>query len=354
MTKDNINHLIKKSKEVIRSCALQNGAIVAANTDVDAYPKNVQNYRYVWPRDVSYTLYAAHLLGINDIEKPFLRWLFTRAEEFSQTGMIFQRYATNGARDTEFGYQYQPDQAGSLLWTILETKKTLDKETKKVIGLLAEGICRNWDGNHFFIQSHNLWEDKTAFSSFDDNFSYTLAACSYGLERASTKLNKNKWKKTSDEMKKQLQDIKLDYYPNSWGKLPDKRIDASVISLVWPFPVVKYDRKLIHSLQLVKERLMSDLGIKRYESDVYDCMVEHCNHLKKGAGSWPLLMFWYITVLSKLNQKDEAKKLFENYIKNFKDYIPEQLFDNDIQVSVSPLCWSHSMFVIAAKELGYF
>lgn len=354
MENKHIKHLLQKSKEVIISCSLQNGAIVAANTDLDIYPKNVQNYRYVWPRDVSYTLYAAHLLGIKDIQKPFIRWLLERAEEFSDTGMIFQRYATNGARDTEFGYQYQPDQAGSLLWAILETNNKLDKDTKKVVELLADGICRNWDGKHFFIQSHNLWEDKTAFSSFDDNFSYTLGACSHGLELAYKILKKDKWKKASDEMKKQLESIRLDYYPRSWGKLPDKRIDASVIGLVWPFPAVKCDRKLMHSLKLVKEKLRTGLGIKRYENDEYDSMIEHCNHLRKGAGSWPLLMFWYITAMSKLNQNNEAKTLFENYVKNFKDYMPEQLFDNNIQVSVSPLCWSHSMFVIAAKELGYF
>ena len=33
--------------------------------------------------------------------------------------------------------------------------------------------------------------------------------------------------------------------------------------------------------------------------------------------------------------------------------IPEQIFENDIQVSVSPLLWSHSMFIIASKELNF-
>jgi GH15 family glucan-1,4-alpha-glucosidase len=35
------------------------------------------------------------------------------------------------------------------------------------------------------------------------------------------------------------------------------------------------------------------------------------------------------------------------------NFIPEQIFENDIQVSVSPLLWSHSMFAIASKELNY-
>gem|GEM_PF-1330418 len=35
------------------------------------------------------------------------------------------------------------------------------------------------------------------------------------------------------------------------------------------------------------------------------------------------------------------------------EFIPEQIFDNEIQVSVSPLLWSHAMFVIASGVLGY-
>jgi GH15 family glucan-1,4-alpha-glucosidase len=37
-----------------------------------------------------------------------------------------------------------------------------------------------------------------------------------------------------------------------------------------------------------------------------------------------------------------------------RKHIPEQFFANRIQVSVSPLCWSHSMFVIASRKLGLF
>ena len=72
-----------------------------------------------------------------------------------------------------------------------------------------------------------------------------------------------------------------------------------------------------------------------------------------GAGDWPLITFWYIIVLSQSGRKIEARKLFDEQIKKFKNFIPEQVFDNQLQVSVSPLCWSHSMLVIASKELGY-
>ena len=76
-------------------------------------------------------------------------------------------------------------------------------------------------------------------------------------------------------------------------------------------------------------------------------------HRKKGAGYWPLLNFWLSIVLSQMNRKDESMRYFQKVLAdlNGKQYIPEQIFDNNIQVSVLPLCWSHSMFVMAAEEL---
>ena len=354
MKNSKIQNLIKTSKKVILDCCLENGAIVAANTDKEYYPKNVNNYRYVWPRDVSFTLYAAHLLGIKDIQKKFISWLLDRAEGFSDTGIIYQRYATNGARDTEFGFQYQPDQAGALLWSLLETNKKLDNRTEKAIKLLADGLSDNWNKKHFKGSTHNLWEERQTLPVLEDNFIYTLVACSYGLFKAAIKFNNKKWFRISKEMKRSIKNAgkKLGYYPRLWGKLPDKRIDASILGLVWPFQVVDIDEIIINSINLIEEKLLTPQGIKRYEHDEYDGRIENLCHWKKGAGGWPLLTFWYIIVLSKINKKIEARQLFSKYIKRFENnYIPEQLFDNKIQTSVSPLCWSHAMFIIASKEL---
>ena len=58
---------------------------------------------------------------------------------------------------------------------------------------------------------------------------------------------------------------------------------------------------------------------------------------------------------SKKNNKLKALKYYKRVLDDLKKekFIPEQIFGNNIQVSVKPLCWSHSMFVIASKELGY-
>jgi GH15 family glucan-1,4-alpha-glucosidase len=347
-----IEQLLESSRQLILDCCLENGAIVAANTDKAYYPHKVNNYRYVWPRDVSFTLYAAYLLGITNIRQPFISWLLKRAENFSEKGLIYQRYATNGPRDTEFGGQYQPDQAGALLWSLLETNEKLDKNTEQVIRLAANGLCQNWKKDHFNIPTNDLWEERQTFPELKESFSYTLASCSFGLYKAYERFKENRWRSVSYEMRDAL-DAFENYYYRENGKLPDKRIDASVMGMIWPFQIIPVNDKHLRSIEMVRDKLMTPLGVKRYEHDEYDGRIDDLNHWKKGAGAWPLLTFWFVIALSRTNQAKEAKRIFDSYINQFNQYIPEQVFDNEFQYSVSPLCWSHSMFVIAASELGY-
>jgi len=67
MKKQKIKELIKVSKDVIADGSLENGAIVAANSDREIYPAAAQDYRYVWVRDAAYVCMAADLLGLRDI-----------------------------------------------------------------------------------------------------------------------------------------------------------------------------------------------------------------------------------------------------------------------------------------------
>ena len=56
--------LIESTKRIIKDASVENGAIVAANTDKKYYPRDASPYRYVWMRDAFYTCVAADVLGI--------------------------------------------------------------------------------------------------------------------------------------------------------------------------------------------------------------------------------------------------------------------------------------------------
>ena len=109
-------------------------------------------------------------------------------EGFTESGLIFHRHATNGPRDTDFGHQYQPDQAAALLWSILETNPGLNKTQEETVHLLADGLWSQWHEDSFPQDTHNLWEERTAHHDMNENFTYTLAACSKALYLAAGRL----------------------------------------------------------------------------------------------------------------------------------------------------------------------
>jgi GH15 family glucan-1,4-alpha-glucosidase len=146
----------------------------------------------------------------------------------------------------------------------------------------------------------------------------------------------------------------MDYFIRSFGKIMDKRIDASIIGLVYPFDVYDAnDPKMVSSINEIENKLFINGGIHRYEHDEYDGWMYETLHRKKGAGAWPLLNFWISIYYSIKGEKENATKYYYWVLEKIKDsdYIPEQIFENDIQISVSPLLWSHSMFVLATNYL---
>ncbi|MHC4682431.1 MAG: glycoside hydrolase family 15 protein, partial [Planctomycetota bacterium] len=74
MKTQRIKELIEMSERVIADGSLENGAIVAANSDKACYRSAVQDYRYVWVRDAAYVCMAADLLGLKDISERFFDW----------------------------------------------------------------------------------------------------------------------------------------------------------------------------------------------------------------------------------------------------------------------------------------
>jgi len=173
-----------------------------------------------------------------------------------------------------------------------------------------------------------------------------------------------------------LSNSKSNFY-RSFGKINDERVDASLLALVWPTSMVGSQSKVMkQTIELIEERIVKDYGVFRYENDEYDGwmyklkgkdkelggvnfyewgMIDGKMHRNKGAGYWPLLNFWMSIYYTESGNKAKALKYYNKVLDDLKNkkFIPEQVFGNKTQISVSPLCWSHSMFVIASKKLGY-
>ena len=349
-----IKKLIEVTKDITNDCSSENGGIVAANSTKNNYPIDAKNYFYVWPRDASFTCIASDVLGIKNVQENFFNWCLKRAEGFKKNGLFYEKYYPNGLKALA---NFQPDQTGAVLFALWHHyKDDTDKASKfhDLIKIAGNGICKVWKKDHFTQVTNDLWEERLCFPDLNENFSYSLAACIKGLKCADELIPNKKWINTADEMKNRLDKHFIDYFVRSYGKIPDRRIDASIIGLVYPFEVYDAnDPRIVSSIKEIEKKLLINGGIYRYEHDEYDGWMYETMHRKKGAGAWPLLNFWMSIYYSIKGDKENAEKYYFWVLEKIKDgdCIPEQIFENDIQVSVSPLLWSHSMFVLASWKL---
>ncbi len=395
MKKPNIKELIQTSKNVIENSSVENGAIVAANSDTSIYPSTVQDYRYVWIRDASYICISADLLGLRDIPERFFDWCLNRAEGFKDKGFFHNAYNVNGTiagtlippsafkvprkvREryiyvTCHGTQFQPDQNGSLLIAIDHHVKHFGihdlSKFKMLIQKTAAGICDTWNNDRFVLPHFDLWEERCILPSQKRYHTYSLAMCLCGL-RAAIKLmgKKKKWLQTEKEMSGVFSDL----YSHNKNLIPrtfstgriskrrevrrdDFRPDTSLLGLVYPCGMLNpSDKKMKATVEkIIEKNTIDDGGLMRYPADVY------CGGVGKGwvtltsAGAWPLLNFWMAIYQHLCYNRKEAERFFRWPLERMGEYIPEQIFKNKARLSICPLVWSHSMFIIAAKFLGY-
>jgi GH15 family glucan-1,4-alpha-glucosidase len=349
-----VPRLLKASEQVIRDCSLPNGAIVASNSSKAYFPKQAKNYMFVWPRDAMYACFAARILGI-EIQERFFRWCM-KAEGWGRTGLFYEKYHVNGRQAL---HHFQPDQTASVLIALhdcYKDRREAPKEFKSLIRKSANGLCRVWQKDHFSLPAQDLWEERLCFPDLRENFTYSLAACCRGLLSANELIPSKRWVKTANDMKRALLDNSKNRFHRSFGKISDMRVDASLLGLVFPFRIVKpADKRMQETVRLIEDRITKDFRVYRYEHDEYDgWMYKENTHRMKGAGYWPLLNFWMSIYYLERGKKARALKYYKKVLGDVKsNYIPEQIFGNSTQVSVSPLCWSHAMFVIATKKLGY-
>jgi GH15 family glucan-1,4-alpha-glucosidase len=395
MKKRNIERLIKVSKNVIEDVALENGAIVAANSDKSIYPASTQDYRYVWVRDAAYICISADLLGLRDIPERFFDWCLNRAEDFRDTGFFHNAYNVNGTISgtlippadpkvprkvrnrymclTHHGTQFQPDQNGSLLIAIGHHVKHFGirdlSKFRELIQKTASGISSSWKNSKFVLPYFDLWEERCILPTQERYHTYSLALCLAGLRAALELLGrKRRWLQTEREMSSVFSDlyscntksIPRTYSAGRIAKRSEVREedfcpDASLLGLVYPSGILDpFDKKMKKTVdEIIEKNTIDDGGLLRYPGDMY------CGGVRKGwvthtgAGAWPLLNFWMSIYYSLANDKSDAKKYFSWPLERIGKYIPEQIFRNKTKPSVSPLAWSHAMFIIASRFLGY-
>jgi len=390
MTKPQIKKLIAAGEKVIAGGSLDNGAIVAAGPGGAGYPSEVQDYGYVWVRDAAYVCIAADLLGRRQIAEKFFDWCLNRAEGFRDTGLLYNAYSANGVLHGTLvppdevkamrkaadkyahlichGTQFQPDQNGTLLIAMKHHVKHFSADASKfaeLITVAAGGICGSWKDGAFTLGCFDLWEERCIPAERKRYHTYSLAMCAAGLKAAIALLGKKpKWVRTQKEMSDILakaccaggKAIPRTYNAGGGKTIADDTLtDASLLGLVYPSGALKAsDENMKKTVQaIIGNNTTKDGGLLRYPGDKYCGGVRAGWVTLTGAGSWPLLSFWMSIYFSLLGDAEKANEFFDSPLGSLGEHIPEQIFADNVRQSITPLLWSHAMFVIAAKFLGH-
>ncbi len=389
-----IKELIKVSEQVIADGSLENGAIVAANSDKAFYPSGVQDYRYVWVRDAAYVCIAADLLGLKDIPEKFFDWCLNRAEGFKETHLFCNAYHVNGTIHGTLippgkmrvpasvsercmdvihsGTQFQPDQSGSLLIAIAHHVEHFNIKTSrfdKLIEKTASGICRSWRDSGFVLPCYDLWEERCVLPADRGFHTYSLAMCIAGLRAAIRLLGKKRaWVQTEKQMSAAVERVyrrseriihrtyrTSNTAKRSTARREDARPDTSLLGLVWPSGILDpLDEKMRATVErIIQANSVDGGGLLRYPRDLYCGGVHKGWVTLTGAGAWPLLSFWMSIYCGLCGDHESAEKHFNWPLDKMGNFLPEQIFKDKSKASVSALLWSHAMFVTAASFLGY-
>lgn len=377
-----IAQFVQTSRRVFRDCVLPNGAIIAARPDLPAYPSTVQDYGFVWVRDAAFVCVAAHLAGIHDIQEPFFRWVWERAEGVQRSGMIVSMYYPNGLRAgiltegrrvvhpdrnlfaqiVHLRSEVQFDMHGLLLWAIADHQRRTGQRsstTRKLAQAVADATVAAWNGRHFRVANWDIWEKFVARPERRENFSWSLAMCIRGLEEAESILGQDaKRELTISSMRTALErayDPKRRTFLRLFGpRTRDFQPDASLFGLVYPSEqVAADDPRMLFTIERILKRCAGGLGgVKRHPGDTYSGEVAGGLHQKRGAGDWPWLSAWAAIVLQRQGRIPEAREQFDWVLQHGKGRpLPEQ-FHKRGTPSVPGLSVSHAFALFAAQELG--
>ncbi|MBI2594044.1 glycoside hydrolase family 15 protein [Candidatus Daviesbacteria bacterium] len=350
------------------------GAIVAAPTT--SLPENIGgernwDYRYVWIRDATFTLYAFYVLGYLEEAERFFEFIQNIIEKCKQDSFdIFLMYTItgdpvpkekaleylsgyknskpvrvgNGARD-----QFQLDVYGALIdsyYFVSKRKIKVPKMHKNLVMNLVKKISETW-----LKKDSGIWEVR----SEPQHFTYSKVMAWVGVNRA---VRMAKQLELTESEINFCQSLEKQIYNWIWENCYDpgsktfkqhpqsSRQDATNFLFVLLQFLNKHDplTKTIIK-QTCKELSYKNVFVYRYLTE---------DGLKSKEGAFLLCTFWLIAAWAILEDVDEAQKLFNK----FEDYMDDsELLSEEIDPDTGeylgnfPQAFSHIGFIMSVYYL---
>jgi len=377
-----IVQMFKRSLLILRTQIDNRGAIIASN-DSDILRFNKDTYSYVWPRDGAFVAMGLDAAGYHHITQRFFKFC---EKTISKEGFLYQKYHPDGSwgstwhpwmsPNREFQLPIQEDETALVLFSLWNHYDQV-RDIEFVSPLYESLVCKAADfmvkyrdpKNNLPLPSYDLWEENRGISTF------TTSAVYGGLQAASrfaqifgdrerTKEYKTAAMEVKDAILKHLYDKDAGRFlkmikPDGKGDfLRDQTVDSSVYGIfefgVLPAddPRVEKTMKTVESALWVKTEVG---GIARYQNDYYH---QVSKDIEKVPGNpWHIctlwLSEWYIAKAKSMEDLKSGEKLLRWVADHALEsgVLAEQIDPyNNQPLSVSPLTWSHSTFVLTVIE----
>ena len=329
------NELIIRSMLVLKLMAYQySGAMLAAlTTSLPESIGEVRNwdYRFCWVRDASMTIDTLFYLKHKNTAERFIGFIKSILKERDDSFQIM--YGIRGEKKlTEevlphlSGYensapvrvgnaaytQKQNDSIGYLLDVIYQyyyyAPGTLDEveEIWEIVKKLVRMVLRDWRE-----PDQSIWE----FRTISRHFVFSKVMSWVAIDRASkiaSLLQKDKyanvWEGAADE-------IKEDIITNGWKEeiqsfsqaYDNLDFDSSVLLMQTYGFIEATDERYIKTVKAIKENLLHKGLMYRYKS---------ADDFGEPTSAFTICTFWLIEALYVIGEKEEAREIFEELIKN--------------------------------------
>ncbi|OEU43582.1 glucan 1,4-alpha-glucosidase [Methanosarcina sp. Ant1] len=324
---------------------------VIASCDSDIKQFGADLYSYCWPRDAAWVCLALDRARYHHLSTEIFEFF---SKIITHRGNFLHKYTPAG----DFGSTWHPvpmiqiDETGLPLyalynnWEIAKSVWTTGRYYRRLVIPAASYLTKAIDREtNLPISSFDLWEERKGVHTYSACTVYAGLKGAYELSRSLGDYDNAKgWKDAADRIKEsileRLYDDKLKRFRRS---LDDPTLDSSVFA-VWYFGILPpEDPKVVRTMEAIERELKRPSGgIARYLHDSYYGYMN----------SWIICTLWLSQWHSAVGNLNRALELLDWCAAHAhpSGLMSEQVDDKGKPLSVLPLAWSHSAYVLAVLE----
>ncbi|KAI8342268.1 Six-hairpin glycosidase-like protein [Chlamydoabsidia padenii] len=361
------------------------GAVIAAPTF--GIPEAIGgernwDYRYVWIRDSSFTIYAFLRLGFTEEAKKYLDYIEARCNDLNEDGSLNIMYSIDGSKELE-EYSLDHFEGYRSSRPVRVGNGAADHLQLDIYGELMDGIylynkygspvsydmwcvvrkLANYVVDHWELPDMSIWEVRSS----KQRFTYSMIMCWVALDRALRLASKrqfpcferDKWLHTRDTIYEVIQtecyNKKFNMYSQSI-ETPDA-VDASCLIMPLVFFSSPTDPRMLNTIQRIllppeKGGLLSNDLVFRYNFLTTD------DGVGGEEGAFSMCTFWLVEALARAGHYDKkllvrASVMFERMLSygNHLGLFSEEIARSGELLGNFPQAFTHIAFISAAFNL---